>query len=103
MIQPIITTLLVAGCGYGFRVPDHIARRSPYRFSRTIPRRPGSRTSAVVAAFSNSGRLKVMSAAQADSILEGEILGYSVQGTALDRTAIILCYRLQGRHERCIP
>jgi outer membrane lipopolysaccharide assembly protein LptE/RlpB len=95
----ILVTVLVAGCGYSFRgnVPDHIKTVAVPIFKNNTQAAGVENviTSAIVAAFSNSGRLKVVPADQADSILEGEIVGYSVQGTAFDRNATIQAYRLQ--------
>ena len=46
-------------------------------------------TSAVVNAFSSGGRVRVVPIGEADAILEGEVTGYSLEGTAFDRTQVI--------------
>ena len=94
-----LVALLTAGCGYSFRgnMPDHIKTVAVPIFKNTTQAAglENAITSAIVTAFSNSGRLKVVPTDQADSILEGEIVSYTVQGTAFDRNATIQAYRLQ--------
>ena len=51
-------------------------------------------TAAVVNAFVSSGKLKVVPPDEADSILEGEIVGYQIQSLAVDRTINVREYRL---------
>jgi len=65
--------LLLAGCGYGTRgnLPFHIN------------------------AFSSGGRVRVVPLAEADAILEGEVVGYSLEGLAFDQSAIVRAYRLR--------
>jgi len=52
-------------------------------------------TSAVVSAFSNGGRLRVVPVEQADSILEGEIVGYQIDGAGFDRNQNVQAYHLR--------
>jgi hypothetical protein len=52
-------------------------------------------TSAVISAFSNGGRLRVVPVDQADSILEGEIVGYQIDGAGFDRNANVQAYHLR--------
>ncbi len=95
----ILVAVLTSGCGYSFRgnIPDHIKTVAVPIFKNATQAAgvENAITSAVVAAFSNSGRLAVVPTDQADSILEGEIVGYSFQGTAFDRNATVQAYRLQ--------
>lgn len=50
-------------------------------------------TSGVVNAFSSSGRLRVVPAEEADALLEGEVVGYHLDGLAFDRNANVCAYR----------
>jgi len=52
-------------------------------------------TSAVISAFSSGGRLRVVPVEQADSILEGEIVGYQIDGAGFDRNANVQAYHLR--------
>jgi hypothetical protein len=47
-----------------------------------------------VEAFSTNGRLRVVTPENADSILEGEVIGYDVQSIAFDPRLNIRQYRL---------
>jgi len=95
----ILVALAVGGCGYGTQgsLPSHIKTLAvPIFKNRTLE--PGVETavtSGVVNAFSSGGRLTVASADQADAILEGEVVGYSLDGLAFDRSANTRAYRLQ--------
>ena len=51
-------------------------------------------TSAVVEAFSTNGRLRVVKREDADAILEGEVIGYSVLSISYDSQANVRQYRL---------
>jgi outer membrane lipopolysaccharide assembly protein LptE/RlpB len=94
-----LAVLLLAGCGYSFRgnLPGHIKTVAvPILKNKTLA--PGIEnviTSAIVTAFSNGGRLRVVPVEQADSILEGEIVGYHVDGVSFDRNTNVQAYRLQ--------
>lgn len=93
----LLAAVLLSGCGYSTQgnLPPHIKTVAvPVLKNRTL--QPGIETaitSAVVRAF--SGRLQVVPAEQADSILEGEIVGYNAQGIGFDRSANITAYRVQ--------
>jgi hypothetical protein len=51
-------------------------------------------TRAVVQAFATNGRLRVVRAADADAILDGEVTSYGVEAIAFDETLNIQQYRL---------
>jgi hypothetical protein len=95
----VLTAVLLAGCGYGTRgsLPDHIKTVAvPVFKNRTLePGVESAITSGVVNAFSNGGRVRVVSIDQADAILEGEVVGYSLDGLAFDRNANVRAYRLR--------
>jgi len=89
-----LVSLLLAGCGYGTRgnLPSHIKTVAvPIFKNRTLE--PG--VESVVNAFSSGGRVRVVPLAEADAILEGEVVGYSLEGLAFDRSAIVRAYRLR--------
>ena len=94
----LAVVLLATGCGYtvGGTLPSHIKTIAVPIFGNTTrePAVEGFITRAVVEAFSTNGRLKVVSASQADAILEGDITGYSVSSIAFDQDANIRLYRL---------
>lgn len=88
----------LAGCGYTVRgtLPAHIKTVAVPVF-RNLTEEPaieGFLTRAVVEAFSTNGRLKVVGREQADAVLDGEIIGYSVSSIAFDRDANVRLYRL---------
>jgi len=95
----LAVAVVLAGCGYSTRgnLPDHIKTVAVPMFkNRTLE--PGVETavtSGVVNAFSNGGRVRVVPIDQADSILSGEIVGYSLEGVSFDRNANIRAYRLR--------
>ena len=90
--------LASAGCGYSLRgnLPDHLKTVAvPVFQNRTaVPAVENFLTNAVVNAFATNGRLRVVAAAQADAILEGDITGYSLQSIAFDAAANVRQYRL---------
>lgn len=90
--------LAVAACGYAFRgnLPDHIQTIAvPVFANRTAqPAVENTVTRAIVDAFSTNGRLRVVSADRADSILEGEVTGYELLSIAFDSAANVRAYRL---------
>jgi hypothetical protein len=94
-----LAAALLAGCGYSTRgnLPDHIQTVAvPIFKNRTLE--PGvdtAITSGVVNAFSSGGRVRVVPIEQADAILEGEVIGYSLDGLAFDRNANVRAYRLR--------
>jgi outer membrane lipopolysaccharide assembly protein LptE/RlpB len=89
---------LLAGCGYSLHgnLPDHVRTVAvPVFTNRTAePAIESFLTQAVVEAFATNGRLRVVNAAQADAVLEGEVVGYEVQTLAFDPRASIRQYRL---------
>ena len=99
VLMPLaLFVVAAAGCGYSLRgnLPAHIQTVAvPVFKNRTSE--PGVETfltGAVVEAFSTNGRLKVVRAEQADSILEGEVTGYQLQSVAFDPGANVQQYRL---------
>ena len=89
---------LLTGCGYSLHgnLPDRIKTVAvPVFVNRTAePAVENFLTQAVVQAFSTNGRLRVVKPAEADAILEGEVVGYQVQALAFDPRANIQQYRL---------
>jgi outer membrane lipopolysaccharide assembly protein LptE/RlpB len=90
--------MLATGCGYSLRgnLPAHIKSVAVPVF-RNRTSEPGVEnflTAAVVEAFSTNGRLRVARPEQADSILEGEVIGYQVASIAYDPRANVQQYRL---------
>lgn len=94
-----LITALLAGCGYGVRgsLPEHIKTVAVpvFRNKTQEPAVENGITSAVVAAFVNSGRLKVVPLDQADAILDGEIVGYAIEPLTFDRRLNAREYRLR--------
>ncbi|MFQ5896623.1 MAG: LPS assembly lipoprotein LptE [Candidatus Methylomirabilia bacterium] len=94
----VLVTVLLGGCGYGLRgtLPSHLRTVAvPVFVNRTSE--PGVEnfiTRAVIEAFSSSGRLRVVPPERADSLLEGEIVGYRVEALAFDPQANVREYRL---------
>jgi outer membrane lipopolysaccharide assembly protein LptE/RlpB len=94
-----LASLLLAGCGYSTRgnLPEHIKTVAvPIFKNRTLE--PGvdtAITSGVVNAFSSGGRVRVVPLDEADAILEGEVVAYSLDGLAFDRNANVRAYRLR--------
>jgi hypothetical protein len=93
-----LLALALAGCGYSMRgnLPDHIQTVAvPVFTNRTAePAVENFLTSAVVEAFSTNGRLRVVGPENADSLLEGEVIGYALESIAFDRQANVRQYRL---------
>jgi outer membrane lipopolysaccharide assembly protein LptE/RlpB len=98
VVPLVLGVLVAAGCGYSLRgnLPGHIKTVGVPVF-RNRTSEPGVETfltGAVVEAFSTNGRLRVVRPEQADSILEGEVVGYQVQSIAFDPRANVQQYRL---------
>jgi hypothetical protein len=95
----LLLAVLPGGCGYTVHgtLPSHIKTVAvPIFHNRTPePAIESLITRAVVEAFSTNGRLKVVSRGQADAILDGEIIAYSVNSIAFDENANVRLYRLQ--------
>ena len=94
-----LAALLLAGCGYSTRgsLPDHIKTVAvPIFKNRTLePGVESAITSGVVNAFSSGGRVKVVPVDEADAILQGEVVGYSLDGLSFDTNANVRAYRLR--------
>ena len=94
----VLLAAALAGCGYSFRgnLPDHIQTVAIPVFANKTgePAVENFLTSAVVEAFSTNGRLRVVKREDADAILEGEVVGYTVQSIAYDSQANVRQYRL---------
>jgi hypothetical protein len=94
----IVACLAAAACGYTVRgnLPGHIKTIAiPVFVNRTpVPAVESLITAAVVEAFTTNGRLRVVTRAHADSILEGEVVGYQLQPLAFDPDANVRQYRL---------
>jgi outer membrane lipopolysaccharide assembly protein LptE/RlpB len=95
----VLAALLVAGCGYSTRgsLPDHIKTVAvPIFKNRTLePGVESAITSGVVNAFSSGGRVKVVPIDEADAVLQGEVVGYSLDGLSFDTNANVRAYRLR--------
>ena len=89
---------VVLGCGYTLRgsLPAHIRTVAVPIFANRTPEPAVESflTRAVVEAFSTNGRLRVVTPAEADAILEGEVIGYSVAPIAFDDRANVRLFRL---------
>ncbi len=90
--------LIEGGCGYSLRgtLPPHLRTVAVpvFRNLTSVPAVENFLTNAVVNAFATNGRLRVVAAAQADAILEGDVTGYSLQSIAFDAAANVQQYRL---------
>lgn len=90
--------LALGGCGYALRgnLPEDIKTVAvPVFRNRTgEPAVENLLTRAVIEAFSTNGRLRVVAAAAADSILEADVVGYQLESIAFDPRANIRQYRL---------
>ena len=97
-LATLALAVLVGGCGYSVMgtLPGDIKTIAIPIF-QNLTREPaveGLITRAVVEAFSTNGRLKVVSAAEADAVLDGEVVGYSVYSIAFDKDSNVREYRL---------
>ena len=103
LLAAVVLACLVGGCGYsvglGGNLPSHIKTVAVPIFvnSTQQPAVEGVITAAVVNAFVTSGRLKVVSVREADSILEGTITGYNLDSIAFDSQINVTEYRLRVR------
>lgn len=96
----LVASLLVGGCGYSLRgsLPAHIKTvHVPVLQNKT--QEPGIEdfvTQALTEAVVTSGRVKIApNATQADAVLEGSIVEYSLTSLAFDRSANVTQYRLR--------
>jgi Lipopolysaccharide-assembly len=94
----ILACLTATACGYSVRgnLPAHIKTVAvPVFVNRTaVPALESLITGAILEAFATSGRLRVVSRERADSVLEGEIVGYQLQPLAFDPAVNVRQYRL---------
>ena len=94
----LLLAAAAGGCGYSLRgnLPDHLKTVSVpvFRNQTTEAGAESTITSAVVNAFTSSGRLKVVSLDAADSVLDGEITGYQVESLTYDSRLNLRSYRL---------
>lgn len=88
----------LAGCGYSLsgNLPSDVRTVAvPVFANRTLlPGLENVLTPAVARAFASSGRLRVAGLADADSVLEGEVLGYQLQSTAYSAQENVTEYRV---------
>jgi hypothetical protein len=94
-----MVAVLLAGCGYSTKgnLPSHIKTVAVPMFkNRTLePGVESAVTSGVVNTFTGSGKLKVVAQDEADAILDGEVVGYSLEGLIFDRNINVRAYRLR--------
>ena len=99
----LLAVAALGGCGYsiGLRgnLPAHLKTVAVPIFvnSTQEPAVENVITAAVVNAFVTSGRLKVVPVTQADCILDGDIIGYTVDAIAFNPQINITEYRLRVR------
>ena len=103
VVAGVLLAVLVGGCGYtiglGGNLPAHLKTVAVPIFvnSTQQPAVESVITAAVVNAFVTSGRLKVVSVKEADSILEGNIIGYYLDSIAYNAESNVTVYRLRVR------
>lgn len=94
----LAAVLVPAGCGYslsGNLPPDIKTVAVPVFRNRTLlPGIENILTPAVARAFANSGRLRVVSLGQADSVFEAEVLSYQLQSSAYTSQETVTEYRV---------
>jgi len=99
LLAGLALAALVGGCGYSVsgNLPSHVKTVAVPIFKNKTqePAVENVITAAVVSAFVTSGRLKVVPAEAADSILEGEITGYSIDSIAFNPQINVTEYRLR--------
>lgn len=90
---------LAGGCGYSLsgNLPGHIKTVAVpvFKNKTEVPAVENTITAAVINAFVSSGRLKVVALDQADSVLEGEIVGYSIDAISFNPSINVQEYRLR--------
>jgi outer membrane lipopolysaccharide assembly protein LptE/RlpB len=93
-----VAAVALGACGYSFHgtLPSHIHTVAvPIFLNRTS--QPGVEailTSAIVQALATNGRLQVVRTEDADAILNGEVISYSVAPIAFDQSLNLQEYRL---------
>jgi hypothetical protein len=97
-LMTVAALALATGCGYSTKgnLPGHIKSVAVPTFKNKTqePAVESTITAAVINAFVTSGKLKVVSLDQADSILEGEVTGYDIVSIAFDNRINVRQYRL---------
>lgn len=97
-LMTVAVVVLATGCGYSTKgnLPGHIKSVAvpTFRNKTQQPAVESTITAAVINAFVTSGKLKVVAADQADSILEGEVVGYVIVSVAVDNRINVRQYRL---------
>jgi len=83
-----LVAALAGGCGYtiGGNLPPHVKTVAVPVF-KNLTQEPGIEsviTAAIVTSFGNSGRVRVVPVDRADSIIEGEIVAYTVDSIGYD-------------------
>ena len=102
-LATLVLAAALGGCGYsvglGGNLPSHIKTVAVpiFRNSTQQPAIENFITAAVVNAFVTSGRLKVVPIGAADSILEGDIVGYHLDSIAFNPQINVTEYRLRVR------
>src|SRR5882724_13224799 len=98
LLAAALVASVTGGCGYALQgnLPDHLKTVSvPVFKNRTTEAGAESTiTAAVVNAFTTNGRLRVVALDKADSVLEGEVIGYRVQSLTYDSKLNLRSYRL---------
>jgi hypothetical protein len=103
LVAGLILAALLGGCGYsiglGGTLPSHVKTVAVPIFTNSTqqPAVENVITAAVVNAFVTSGRLKVVPVSQADAILEGDIVGYTLDSIAFNPQLNVTEYRLRVR------
>jgi len=97
-VAAALVAALLAGCGYtlGGNLPPHVKTVAVPIF-KNLTQEPGIETvitAAIVTSFGNSGRLRVVPVTQADSIIEGEVVAYTVESIGYDTSQNAQQFRL---------
>ena len=99
-VVPLLAVAVLAGCGYSLRASLPAGVKTvhiPVLVNRT--QEPGIEdfvTQALTEAVVTSGLVKIArSAAEADAMLEGSIVEYTITSLAFDRSSNVTQYRLQ--------
>jgi len=94
----LLAAVVSGGCGYTLQgnLPGHLKTVSVPIFKNNTPEAGAETTitAAVVNAFATNGRLRVVPLDRADSVLEGELIGYSVTSLTYDSNLNLRSYRL---------
>jgi outer membrane lipopolysaccharide assembly protein LptE/RlpB len=98
LVAVATAAVVLAGCGYTMtgNLPPHLKTIAvPILGNRTNqPNVENALTRALVSAFVTNGRLRVVQPDKADSILQGEVTGYTVESIAFDPRANVRQYRI---------